>query len=185
MLNEIENECKSNMDKSIEHMRSSFKTLRTGKVMTSVLDGIKVDYYGTPTALDQVGSVIATDATTIVVSPWEKPLVADIEAAIAKANIGVNPNSDGEKIILNFPPMTIDQRQESVKKMKGMGEDAKVSVRNDRRKANDAIKKLEKEKEITADESKAAQDSIQKITDTYIAQIDSILKEKEAEILKV
>jgi len=185
MINEIENECKANMDKSIEHMRNSFKTLRTGKVMTSVLDGIKVDYYGTPTALDQVGSVIATDATTIVVSPWEKPLVADIEAAIAKANIGVNPNSDGEKIILNFPPMTVDQRQESVKKMKGMGEDAKVSVRNDRRKANDAIKKLEKDKEITADESKAAQDTIQKITDAYIAQIDGILKDKEAEILKV
>lgn len=166
-------------------MRNSFKTLRTGKVMVSVLDGIKVDYYGTPTALDQVGSVIATDATTIVVTPWEKPLVAAIEAAIAKANIGVNPNSDGEKIILNFPPMTVDQRQESVKKMKGMGEDAKVSVRNDRKKANDAIKKLEKDKEVTADESKAGQDAIQKITDKYIAQIDAILKEKEAEILKV
>jgi len=153
--------------------------------MVSVLDGIKVDYYGTPTALDQVGSVIAKDATTIVVTPWEKPLVADIEAAIAKANIGVNPNSDGEKIILNFPPMTVEQRQESVKKMKGMGEDAKVSVRNDRKKANDAIKKLEKDKEVTADESKAGQDTIQKITDKYIAQIDAIIKEKEAEILKV
>jgi ribosome recycling factor len=173
------------MEKSIGHMRNSFKTLRTGKVMVSVLDGIKVDYYGTPTALDQVGSVIATDATTIVVTPWEKPLVAEIEAAIAKANIGVNPNSDGEKIILNFPPMTVEQRQESVKKMKGMGEDAKVSVRNDRRKANDAIKKLEKDKEITADESKAGQDAIQKVTDKYIAQIDTIIKEKEAEILKV
>lgn len=166
-------------------MRNSFKTLRTGKVMVSVLDGIKVDYYGTPTALDQVGSVIATDATTIVVTPWEKPLVADIEAAIAKANIGVNPNSDGEKIILNFPPMTIEQRQESVKKMKGMGEDAKVSVRNDRRKANDAIKKLEKDKEVTADESKAGQDAVQKVTDKYITQIDTIIKDKEAEILKV
>lgn len=173
------------MEKSIAHMRNSFKTLRTGKVMVSVLDGIKIDYYGTPTALDQVGSVIATDATTIVVSPWEKPLVPAIEGAIAKANIGVNPNSDGEKIILNFPPMTVEQRQESVKKMKGMGEDAKVSIRNDRKKANDAIKKLEKDKEVTADESKAGQDAIQKITDKYIAQIDAIIKEKEAEILKV
>lgn len=185
MINEIQTECEANMEKSIGHMRNSFKTLRTGKVMVSVLDGIKVDYYGTPTALDQVGSVIATDATTIVVTPWEKPLVADIEAAIAKANIGVNPNSDGEKIILNFPPMTIEQRQESVKKMKGMGEDAKVSVRNDRRKANDAIKKLEKDKEVTADESKAGQDAVQKVTDKYITQIDTIIKDKEAEILKV
>lgn len=185
MINEILDQCKIKMEGSVEHMHHSFKTLRTGKVMVSVLDGIKVDYYGTPTALDQVGSVIATDATTIVVSPWEKPLVADIEAAIAKANIGVNPNSDGEKIILNFPPMTVDQRKETVKKMKGLGEDAKVSVRNDRQKANNEIKKLEKDKEITADESKAAQDSVQKITDGFIAKIDATLKEKEADILKV
>ncbi len=185
MIDKIQSDCKANMEGSIEHMRHSFKSLRTGKVMVSILDGIKIDYYGTPTALDQVGSVIATDATTIVISPWEKPLVADIEAAISKANIGVNPNSDGEKIILNFPPMTSDQRQDTVKKMKAMGEDAKISVRNDRQKANNDIKKLEKEKEITADESKAAQDSIQKITDSFIATIDATLKEKEAEILKV
>ena len=185
MIDEILEECKLNMEGSVEHMHHSFKSLRTGKVMTSILDGIKIDYYGTPTALDQVGSVIATDATTIVISPWEKPLVADIESAISKANIGVNPNSDGEKIILNFPPMTVDQRKETVKKMKGMGEDAKVSVRNDRQKANNDIKKLEKEKEITADESKAAQESVQKITDSFISAIDATLKTKEAEILKV
>jgi len=185
MIEKIQADCKANMESSIEHMHHSFKSLRTGKVMVSILDGIKIDYYGTPTALDQVGSVLATDATTIVISPWEKPLVADIEAAIAKANIGVNPNSDGEKIILNFPPMTVDQRQDTVKKMKGMGEDAKVSVRNDRQKANNEIKKLEKEKEITTDESKAAQDAIQKITDEFIGKIDATLKDKEAEILKV
>ncbi len=185
MTNEILESCKLNMEGSVEHMHHSFKSLRTGKVMTSILDGVKIDYYGTPTSLDQVGSVIATDATTIVISPWEKPLVADIESAISKANIGVNPNSDGEKIILNFPPMTVDQRKETVKKMKGMGEDAKVSVRNDRQKANNDIKKLEKDKEITADESKAAQDAVQKITDSFIATIDSTLKDKEAEILKV
>jgi len=185
MTADIQEECKMNMESSLEHMHHSFKSLRTGKVMTSILDGIKIDYYGTPTALDQVGSVIATDATTIVINPWEKPLVADIESAISKANIGVNPNSDGEKIILNFPPMTIEQRQETVKKMKGMGEDAKVSIRNDRQKANNEIKKLEKDKEITADESKSAQDAIQKLTDSFISKIDATLKEKEAEILKV
>ena len=185
MTTDIQEECKMNMEGSVEHLHHSFKSLRTGKVMTSILDGIKIDYYGTPTALDQVGSVIATDATTIVVNPWEKPLVADIESAISKANIGVNPNSDGEKIILNFPPMTVEQRKETVKKMKGMGEDARVSIRNDRQKANNDIKKLEKEKEITSDESKAAQDVIQKITDGFIATIDSTLKDKEAEILKV
>ena len=185
MTSEIQEECKMNMEGSVEHMFHSFKTLRTGKVMVSALDGIKIDYYGSPTGLDQVGSVIATDANTIVISPWEKPLVADIEAAIAKANIGVNPNSDGEKIILNFPPMTVEQRKETVKKMKGLGEDAKVSVRNDRQKANNDIKKLEKEKEITTDDSKSAQDAVQKITDGFISKIDSTLREKETEILKV
>jgi len=185
MLNEVYNNTQSKMEKSLEHMKHDFKTLRTGRVLVSVLDNVKIDYYGTPTGLDQVGSVIAQDATTIVINPWEKNLLNDIENAISKANIGVNPNNDGDRIMLNFPPMTSEQRQESVKKLKGMGENAKVSVRNDRKKANDQIKKLEKDKEITADESKAAQEKIQKITDEFITKIDTILKDKESEILKV
>jgi len=185
MLDEIYGDCESKMQHSIEHMQKEFKTLRTGKVTTSVLDHVKIDYYGTPTPLDQVGSVLATDATTIVINPWEKNLLQDIESAISAANIGVNPNNDGEQIKLFFPAMTVEQRQESVKKMKGMGEDAKVSVRNDRKQANDKVKKLEKDKEITTDESKSAQDKIQKITDKYTANIDSIVKDKEQEILKV
>jgi len=185
MLHDVYEECELNMEGSIEHMKSEFKGLRTGKVTTQILDPIMVDYYGTDTPLSQVATVLATDATTITVSPWEKNLLGDIESAIAKANIGVNPNNDGEQIKLFFPPMTVEQRQETVKKMKGMGEHAKVSIRNDRKKANDQIKKLEKEKEITADDSKSAQDKIQKITDTFVGRIDAILKEKEAEILKV
>jgi ribosome recycling factor len=185
MLNTIYDECETKMQSSIEHMQRDFKTLRTGKVTTSVLDNIKIDYYGTATPLDQVGSVLASDATTIVISPWEKNLLGDIESAINAANIGVNPNNDGDQIKLFFPPMTVEQRQESVKQMKVMGENAKVSVRNDRRQANDSIKKLEKDKEITQDESKSAQENIQKITDKHISQIESILKDKEAEILKV
>ena len=185
MTTDIKTACEQDMGGSIDHMKHSFKSLRTGRVTVQILDNIKIDYYGTATALDQVGSVIATDATTIVINPWEKNLVADIESAIAKANIGVNPNSDGEVIKLFFPPMTVEQRQETAKQMKVMGENAKVSIRNDRKKANDQIKKLEKEKEITTDESKAAQDEIQKTTDKFVAQLDSILKDKEAEILKV
>ncbi|WP_345979976.1 ribosome recycling factor [Sulfurimonas sp. HSL3-2] len=185
MLNEIFNECETKMKKSIEHMMHDFKTLRTGKVTVQVLDNVKIDYYGTMTSLDQVGSVLATDATTIVINPWEKNLLGAIDSAIAKANIGVNPNNDGDTIKLFFPPMTVEQRQESAKQMKVMGENAKVAVRNDRRNANDKIKKLEKDKEITVDESKSAQDNVQKLTDKYIAEIDSILKNKEAEILKV
>ena len=185
MLEEIYGKCEEKMNSSVEHMHKDFKTLRTGKVTTTVLENVKIDYYGTPTPLDQVGSVLATDATTIVINPWEKNLLGDIESAIAAANIGVNPNNDGDQIKLFFPPMTVEQRQETVKKMKGMGEDAKISIRNDRKHSNDQIKKLEKDKEITTDESKTAQEKIQKITDTFTAQIDSILKDKEQEILKV
>ena len=185
MLNEIYNSCETKMQGSIDHMLRDFKTLRTGKVTTAVLDNVKIDYYGTLTPLDQVGSVIAVDATTIAVNPWEKNLLPDIESAIMKANIGSTPNNDGDQIKMFFPAMTVDQRKESVKQMKGMGENAKVSVRNDRKNSNDAIKKLEKEKEITADESKSAQDAIQKTTDKFSAQIEKILKEKEVEILKV
>jgi len=185
MLNEIFNACETKMKASIEHMQRDFKTLRTGKVTTAVLDNVKIDYYGTPTSLDQVGSVIAQDATTIVVNPWEKPLLADIESAISAANVGATPNNDGEQIKLFFPAMTVEQRQESAKQMKGMGENAKVSIRNDRKHSNDQIKKLEKDKEVTADESKSGQDKIQKITDKFTAEIETILKAKEAEILKV
>jgi len=185
MLDEIYQECEMDMEGALEHMQNQFKTLRTGKVTTQVLDGIKIDYYGAATPLSQVATVLATDATTITVSPWEKPLLSTIESAIAKANIGVNPNNDGEQIKLFFPPMTVEQRQESAKKLKKMGEDAKVAVRNDRRKANDTIKKLEKDKEITEDDSKRAQDNIQKITDKMVAKIDDIIKQKEQAIMTV
>ena len=185
MLEEIFSQAQKKMEQAIEHMHKDFKSVRTGRVTTAILDGIKVDYYGTPTPLDQVGSVLATDATTITINPWEKNLLGEIEQAIQKANIGVNPNNDGEQIKLFFPPMTQEQRQEAVKQMKAMGEKAKVAIRNDRRAANDKIKKLEKDKEITQDESKSAQDKIQKLTDEYVAKVDKILKEKEAEVMKV
>ena len=185
MLNEIFDACETKMKSSIEHMQRDFKTLRTGKVTTAVLDNIKIDYYGSPTPLDQIGSVIAVDATTIVINPWEKHLLANVESAISAGNVGATPNNDGDQIKLFFPAMTVEQRQESVKQMKGMGENAKISIRNDRKHSNDQIKKLEKDKEITQDESKSAQDTIQKTTDKYITSIDSIVKDKEQEILKV
>ena len=185
MLEEIYNGCNDNMSGSVEHMKHDFKTLRTGKVLVSILDGVMVDYYGTMTPIAQVASVIATDATTITVSPWEKNILSDVEGAISRANIGVNPNNDGEVIKLFFPPMTVDQRKESVKKMHKFGENAKISIRNDRKKANDKIKKLEKDKEITTDDSKSAQDKVQKTTDSFISNIDSILKEKEQAIMTV
>ncbi len=185
MLNEIFEQTKENMQKSIESLKRDFSSLRTGKVTTGIVDNIKVDYYGTMTALNQVGSVIATDATTISITPWEKTLLPVIEKAIQEANIGVNPNNDGDFIKLFFPPMTSEQRQEIVKQAKGMVEHAKIAVRNVRKDGNDKIKKLEKDKELSEDESKKAQDQIQKITDEYIAKVDETFKAKEADILKV
>lgn len=185
MVNEIFEQTKENMTKSIDALKRDFSTLRTGKVTTGIVDNIKVDYYGTMTALNQVGNVIATDATTISITPWEKTLLPVIEKAIQEANIGVNPNNDGDFIKLFFPPMTSEQRQEIVKQAKGMLEHAKVSIRNVRKDGNDKIKKLEKEKEISEDESKKAQEQIQKITDEFVGKVDETFKTKEADILKV
>jgi ribosome recycling factor len=185
MTSEIFEQTKANMEKSIEALKRDFATLRTGKVTTGIVDNIKVDYYGTMTALTQVGNVIATDATTISITPWEKTLLPVIEKAIQEANIGVNPNNDGDFIKLFFPPMTSEQRQEIVKQAKGMVENAKVAIRNVRKDGNDKIKKLEKEKEISEDESKKAQEQIQKLTDEHVAKIDEAFKVKEADILKV
>jgi len=185
MLDVIFEETTENMQKSIDSLKRDFSTLRTGKVTTGIVDNIKVDYYGTLTALTQVGSVIATDATTIAITPWEKNLLSTIEKALQEANIGVNPNNDGDVIKLFFPPMTSDQRLEIVKQAKGMVEHAKVSIRNVRKDSNNSIKKLEKDKEISEDESKKAHDNIQKFTDEYIAKVDETFKTKEADILKV
>jgi ribosome recycling factor len=185
MINEIFEHTQEHMSKSIDALKREFASLRTGKVTTGIVDNIRVDYYGTPTALNQVGNVIATDATTISITPWEKNLLGDIEKAIQEANIGVNPNNDGDFIKLFFPPMTSEQRQEIVKQAKAMVETAKIAIRNVRKDGNDKIKKLEKEKEISEDESKKAQEQIQKLTDEHIAKIEEAFKTKEADILKV
>jgi len=185
MLEEIYQETRDHMEKSIEAMRRDFGTLRTGKVTTQIVDNIKVDYYGTPTPLNQVGSVVVQDATTIAINPWEKSMLSAIEKAIQEANIGVNPNNDGDFIKLFFPPMTVEQRQEIVKQAKAMAEKAKVAIRNVRKESNNKIKRLEHDKEISEDEMKRALDQIQKITDEFIAKVDESLKAKEADILKV
>jgi len=185
MLNEIYDHTKEQMEKSIDSLKRDFSTLRTGKVTTNIVDQIRVNYYGTPTPLNQVGSVIATDATTISITPWEKPMLQAIEKAIQEANIGVNPNNDGDFIKLFFPPMTSEQRQEIVKQAKVMSEKAKIAIRNIRKDGNDQIKMLEKDKDISEDESKRGQTEIQKITDASVKKIESVLTAKEADILKV
>jgi len=185
MLNEVYQFCEEKMQGSCEHLLSNFRTLRTGRVTTKILDNVRVDNYGSLTPIDQAASVLATDATTITISPWDKSMLSVIEKAIMKADIGVNPNNNGTEIKLFFPAMTVDQRQETAKKARGMAEDAKVAVRNDRKKANDKIKVLEKDKLVTTDESKSGQDQVQKITDKFITKIEELLKSKEQDILTV
>ena len=176
---------KSHMEKSLESLRKDFSTLRSGKVSVSVLDNIRINYYDTPTPLNQVGSVIAQDASTIIITPWEKSLLKDIEKAIQEANIGVNPNSDSECVKLFFPPMTQEQRKDIAKEAKAMGEKAKIAVRNIRQDGNNHIKKLEKDKQITEDVSKKAQDDVQKLTDEFVKKIDEMVRHKEEEVMKI
>ena len=182
MLEELYAQTKEHMEKSIEALKKDYKSLRTGKVNVNILDGIRIDYYGTPTDLSQVGSVLSPDATTIVINPWEKNLLGAIDKAIQSANIGVNPNNDGVVIKLFFPPMTTDQRENTVKQAKVMTDNAKVAIRNIRQNSNTKAKNLLKDKLITEDENKRAQDEIQKITDSYVLKADETLKAKEKEI---
>ena len=184
-LNKVYAEQKEHMEKCIAALKRDFTTIRSGKVSISILDNVHVDYYGTPTALNQVATVLATDATSISITPWEKKMLKEIEKAIMQANIGVNPNNDGEAVKLFFPPMTTEQRKESAKQAKSMGDKAKIAIRNVRKDANDQIKKLEKDKVITEDQSKKGQDEVQKITDATVAKVDDLVKEKEAELLKI
>ncbi len=184
-LSKIYETQKEHLKKTLASLRRDFSTIRSGRVSVSVLDNIKVDYYGTPTPLSQVATVLLNDATTISITPWEKPMLKAIEHSIGSANIGVNPNNDGESVKLFFPPMTTEQRKEGAKQAKSMGDKSKIAIRNIRKEANDKIKKLEKEKEITEDIAKKAYDEVQKITDEGVKQVDNAVKEKEAEILKI
>lgn len=185
MLNEIYAETKDHMEKSLEALKHDFTTLRTGRVSTKIVENVKVEYYGNPTPLSGVASISTPDATTIMIAPWEKNLIGDIEKAINQANIGVTPGNNGDAVVLSFPPMTQDQRKETAKQAKVMAEKIKVAVRNVRQDANNKVKKLEKDKEVTEDDAKKGRDEVQKITDQYVAKIDDALKAKEDEIMKV
>lgn len=184
-LNKIYTEQDEHIEKALASLKRDFMTIRSGKVSTSILDNIKVDYYGSQTSLNQVATILINDATTISITPWERNLLKEVEHAISSANIGVNPNNDGECVKLFFPPMTTEQRKEGAKQAKVMGDKCKIAIRNIRKDANDKVKKLEKDKLVTEDEAKKAYDEIQKITDNGVKKIDDLVKDKEAEILKI
>ncbi len=174
----------SGMDKAIDHLNKELLKLRAGKASPSVLDGVMVEYYGSPTPLNQVANVNTPDARTLVVQPWEKTLVPDIERAIINSNLGYNPQNDGDVIIINIPPLTEERRKELVRAAKKEAENGKVSIRNIRRDANDQIKKLQKDG-LSEDMAKDAEADVQKATDNYSVKIDNLFAEKEKEIMTV
>jgi ribosome recycling factor len=184
-LNKVYDYAEEHMEKAIEVLKRDLNTLRTGRVSIHVLDGIKVEYYGVPTPLNQVASLTAVDATTIVVAPWDKSVLNEIERAIQEANLGVNPNNDGESIKLFFPPMTEEERKRQAKKAKEFGEKAKIAIRNVRRDANDKVKKLFKDKVLTEDDYRRALDKVQEITDKFVAKVDEVVEKKIADIMQV
>jgi len=172
------------MKGAISHFESELSKIRAGKASPQMLAGINVDYYGTPTPLAQVANVGTTDARTIVIQPWEKTLLSAIEKEILKANLGFTPANNGEVIRIVVPALTEERRKQLVKQVKTEAENSKVAIRNVRKDTNNGIKAMEK-KEITEDESKQAQEQVQKLTDNYIASVDKIASVKEAEIMKV
>lgn len=173
------------MQKSVENLEAEYATIRAGRANPNILNKIKVEYYGVPTPMQQLANITVPEARTLVIAPWEPSLVKEIEKAIMNSDLGITPNNDGRNIILNFPELTEDRRKELVKDIKKKGEGAKVAIRNIRRDANDAIKKMEKNGDISEDELKDNEDKIQKLTDKYVGQIDKAVESKSKEIMIV
>ena len=184
MIDEFLTSCKDDMDKAINHLNSEFNLVRAGRANPHVLDKIKVDYYGTPTPLQQVGNVSVPEARIIQIAPWDKTLIKDIEKAIMMSDLGITPSNDGAVIRLVFPELTEERRKQLTKDIRKKGEDAKVAVRNVRRDGNDALKKL-KGTEVSEDEIEDLNDELQKITDKFIKEIDTAVEEKNKEIMTV
>ncbi|MBQ0041981.1 MAG: ribosome recycling factor [Lachnospiraceae bacterium] len=172
------------MKKAVEFLQADFATIRAGRANPHILDKIKVDYYGTPTPIQSVGNITVPEARMIVIAPWEKTLIKEIEKAILTSDIGINPTNDGSVIRLVFPELTEDRRKELVKDIKKKGEDNKVVIRNARRDGNDAFKKLSKG-EISEDEIKTLEDQLQKMTDKYIKEVDALVDAKSKEVMTI
>lgn len=185
MLDKLEENTKQKMEDTISSLNSELKKVRTGKANASMLDVVKVNYYGTPTPLSQVASVSCPDAKSFMIAPWESSVLKDIEMALVKSDLGMSPINDGKVIRLKVPDVTEERRKELVKTIKKIAEDARVAVRMARREANDLCKTSLKNKEISEDEQKSMVDKVQKLTDEYIKKIDSLSEQKEKDILTV
>jgi ribosome recycling factor len=173
------------MQKSIETLKNDLAKVRTGRAHVGMLDHVQVDYYGTPTHINQVANVTLLDARTIGVQPWEKKMIATIEKAIRESDLGLNPSTQGDVIRVPTPALTEERRKEMVKLVKSEAEDAKIAIRNIRRDANEGLKKLLKDKAISEDDERRAQEDVQKLTDKFVADVDKLVAEKEKEVLTV
>ncbi|MDG6300198.1 ribosome recycling factor [Glaesserella parasuis] len=183
MINEIKKDIQERMEKSLEALKGHISKIRTGRAQPSLLDAIQVEYYGSATPLRQLANVVAEDARTLAVTVFDRSLISAVEKAILTSDLGLNPSSAGTTIRVPLPPLTEERRRDLIKIVKGEGEQGKVSIRNIRRDANDKIKTLEKEKQISENDERKAQDDIQKITDIYIKKVDEILADKEKELM--
>jgi ribosome recycling factor len=185
MIKEVIKVATDKMSKAVEHIRTEFIKIRTGKASIGILDGIRVDYYGTPTPLNQVGNISTPDFHTITIQPWDKTIIPIIEKSILNSSLGLNPTNDGNVVRIPIPPLTEERRKEIVKIVKHKAEEGRVAVRNIRRDQIDHLKKTEKEEHISEDDRKHAELDIQKLTDKYIKEIDELLSKKEKEIMEV
>ena len=185
MIEDIKKDAAARMAKSIDSLKHDLVKLRTGRAHTSLLDHITVSYYGSETPLNQVASITIGDARTLVVTPWEKNLVPAIEKAILASDLGLNPVTAGTVIRIPLPPLTEERRRDLIKLVRQEGENTRVAVRNIRREANADLKELLKEKDITEDEERRAQEAVQKLTDKYIGEVDKVVAAKEAELLEI
>lgn len=185
MVDEIFEDLKDRMGKSIESLKREYSRLRTGRASVSLLDGIRVSYYDTPTPLNQMASLAVPEPRLIVIQPWDKTAIEDIEKAILKSELGLTPMNDGKVIRISIPPLTEERRKELVKVARKMSEENKVSIRNIRRDANEMLKDLKKEKEIAEDDLFRSQEEVQKATDQFISQVDELCAAKEKEILEI
>ena len=185
MTKEVLNDMKDRMAKTIDNLRREYQKIRTGRATTSLLEDIKVDYYGNPSPLSAVATLAVPEARTITISPWESKMIPIIEKAILNANIGLTPSNDGRLIRLILPPLTEERRKDIVKDLRRKAEDDKVALRNIRRDAIDMLKKLEKDKQITEDELKRSEKEVQDLTDKHVAKVDEVLSHKEKEVMEV
>ncbi|QQD17142.1 ribosome recycling factor [Spongiibacter nanhainus] len=185
MIDELKQDAKERMTKSIEALGSNFNKIRTGRAHPSLLDGLRVSYYGSETPLSQVANIGVEDARTLSVTPWEKNMVPEIEKAIMKSDLGLNPSTAGAVIRIPMPPLTEETRKGYIKQARQEAESARISIRNARRDVLSDVKELLKEKEISEDEERRAQDDIQKITDQFIAEVDKALAAKETDLMEI